>query len=263
MVGYRYNTTAVKSGDTIELSVYEKPVYRRFNIYKRPTASTLTNKSRRKDNIRRAKNTLIRKVLCNASTNTRFYTFTYANTMLDRSRAVTDVRNMAIRYRKITGKELKYVYTLERQKKRGIKEGNAGSWHVHMIVFDINYYRNEYWQAMFWRHGFVKLVRTNNPNHTARYIGKYITKESKDAEPGKRLYNSSHDLAVPISTHQPHTIAEWLQKASASGFLCRKVGEAEDKYNGTTIHYYRVEEVQKAKVSLRRPLAVPITSSGE
>jgi len=247
-VGYRYNTTAIKSGDTIEILQYERPVYRRYNVYKKANGSTLTSRrERRKDNIQRAKSTLVRKVLCNAGTNTRFYTFTYATTMLDRETAVRDVAKMAKRYRKITGRDMKYVYTLERQKKRGKKEGNAGTWHVHMIVFDIGYYRNEFWQQAFWKQGYVKLTRTNNANHTARYIGKYITKEAKEVQAGKRLYTSSHDLDVPVTTHNPQTIGEWIQKANDSGFLFRVTGQRSHKYEDTTITYYRVEPPIKQK----------------
>jgi len=54
------------------------------------------------------------------------------------------------------GYDMKYVYVLEHQSERGLKEGNEGCWHVHMVLFIDTFILKETLQKC-WKHGFVDI----------------------------------------------------------------------------------------------------------
>jgi hypothetical protein len=109
---------------------------------------------RRQDSKQRAKNTFENKVHANYPLTPTPYrapveiTGTYARTMLDRRTIKRDVakfvRGVQREYGQVT--PVRYTIVFERQKERGLKEGNAGTWHFHGVFYNLPYNS----RAMIW-----------------------------------------------------------------------------------------------------------------
>lgn len=100
------------------------------------------------------------------------------------------------------GFELRYLYVLERQKERGEKEGNEGSIHAHIIIFNDEYIPfeviNKHWDGVTDVHMLDGLRMENGKNKekitdAGAYICKYITKEA-NLEWGSRCFSCSKGL---------------------------------------------------------------------
>jgi hypothetical protein len=154
--GYFYDKKMVIAGRKITVKKYAHPIRRtRKGIQRKPRIRTgrivaLTTEQtykRRQDNQQRSKNNFENKVHTNYPLTPTPYrapveiTLTYARTMLDRRQAIKDwqdfTRSMQREYGNVA--VLLYVAVLERQKERGLKEGNEGTWHIHAIFFNLPY----------------------------------------------------------------------------------------------------------------------------
>lgn len=163
--------------------------------------------SKRLDNLKRARDMVAQIVYSNLTPHTKFLTLTTSETILDvpifQRKLQTFLQSMK-RY----GFPLKYIYVYERQTKRGLKEGNSGSLHVHMIVFNDEKIPMDILKRS-WKHGRVELkildgLRVKNDKvsselvrNPAAYVCKYITKESV-AEWNEKCFRCSKNLKRPV-----------------------------------------------------------------
>lgn len=131
----------VLSGAKIEKTSYSVPIMCDFEREHTPQRNAANAENgKRDDNLARARQTVRRIIWQNMTPHTKFLTLTCADICLDKKvfcrRLTTFFQSMNRQ-----GYKLKYLYVLERQLERGKKEGNAGTIHAHIVVFNDEKYR--------------------------------------------------------------------------------------------------------------------------
>ena len=199
-------------GDYLILKEYSIPYVlgqsKSDNCIKGFSDDNSANNPKRIDNLKRARDTVASYVYTNLTPYTKFLTLTTKDTVLDvpvfQRKLQTFLQAM-----KRKGYDLDYLYVYERQTKRGKKEGNSGSLHVHMIIFNDEYIDMDILKKC-WSHGRVELkilngLRCKNDKvskelirNPASYVCKYITKESV-AEWNEKVFRCSKGLKKPIT----------------------------------------------------------------
>ena len=128
----------VISGNTVEYFRYRRPIpVEKFSGTPDPFKQYYRNfdeTGKRQDNIFAARANLRRTIWANVTPYSKFVTLTYKDAVLDVDTVFYDLKQFFKRLNR-AGYKYPYLYVLERQKERGKKEGNAGSWHVHCIFF--------------------------------------------------------------------------------------------------------------------------------
>lgn len=191
------------SGHKIEYVSYSSPYrinYKReYDIIKNKE----NNNSKREDNLARARKKVRQIIWSNLTPKTKFLTLTTKDTCLDvkefRRHFTTFLQAMNRK-----GFDLRYLYVLERQKERGIKENNLGSIHAHCVIFNEEYIPLDILNKC-WSYGNTDIKILNGLrqkdsekiNDVASYVCKYITKDSV-AEWGQRTFNTSKNLYRPV-----------------------------------------------------------------
>jgi len=109
------------------------------------------------------------------SGNMKMLTLTFASTVRDVSIVLECVKAMCRRYQKRTGDSLRYIATMEWQKKRKCL-------HVHLLT-DAVYIENEVWAKDLWRVGFTSVSAISSKGspsaclNAVAYVLKYIEKD--------------------------------------------------------------------------------------
>lgn len=151
---------------------------------------------KRIDNIIRTRTNIIDTINCNLNSYTKFITFTFKDSVLDKQVALNHFSNFKKRFERVFGFKLKYLMVSERQKKRGLKENNLGSWHFHMVCFNsckLDFEKLKY----CWKVGSVDIKKIDSVYNIGRYIAKYITKDNVDCALNDRLIYTSVGLNKP------------------------------------------------------------------
>lgn len=207
-LGYK----AVICGNTLEFYHYEKPFYadykRQYEIQKKEVDDEA---EKRLDNLSRARKKVRQIVLSNLTPHTKILTLTYAKTQLEVSVFYKDFQSF-LQKMKRAGYKLKYIYVLERQKERGKKEGNIGSIHPHIIIFNDEIIPIQT-IIRCWGLGSVDIHMLNGLRYkkdevgkkgdgekirnAGAYMCKYLNKES-ELEFGSHCYKCSLGLKRPI-----------------------------------------------------------------
>lgn len=190
----------VQSGDVVESYIYSNAIKvgqeRQYDIVRR-TESNIDNSEeevKRRDNLLRARQQVRRLCWCNQGKHTKFITLTFKDTELDRSRVLRRYTTFVQAMRR-KGIDMKYLYVLEHQKERGEKEGNEGSWHIHVLLFFDDYIPMDILKQC-WPHGWVWINAIDDVRNLGAYVCKYITKENS-AEFGSRCFGTSQGLKRP------------------------------------------------------------------
>lgn len=201
----------VVSGNRVEFYNYSVPVRCQFVREKNVLKNYLSDNVKREDNLSRARQNVRRIIWSNLSLYTKFLTLTTAEACLDLSEFSHKMK-MFFQSMKRQGFELKYIYVIERQLERGKKEGNAGSLHAHIVVFNEEKIPLKVLKKA-WTHGRTELKILNGlrwdkdyrgyrkgdrVTDVGAYVCKYITKESS-LEFGSRTYRCSNGLIRPFS----------------------------------------------------------------
>lgn len=193
--------------NTILVKKYNYPYKlgkREHKVEKNPNRE---NFEKREDNLFRARTKVKNVINSNLSPHTKFLTLTTQNTVLDeklfRRKLTTFFQAM-----KRENYSLRYLYVLERQKERGKKEGNEGSFHAHIIIFNDEYIPyeiiNKHWKGNTDIHILDGLKYDDNEkiNSVADYVCKYITKENLN-DFNKHCYFTSNNLIKPLEFSLP------------------------------------------------------------
>lgn len=193
--GMQMRCKAVVSGDIVELYFYKVPITcgneRKHEIIKREDRE---DTGKRNDNLYRARKSIRQIIWSNQSKYTKFITLTYADTVLDIKKVRYDISKF-IKNMKNKGYNMKYLYVLENQRERGLKENNEGCLHVHMVLFIDKYIPKEDIDKS-WKKGFTKINVIENVVNLGAYVCKYITKDNLQ-EFGKRTFSCSLGLERP------------------------------------------------------------------
>lgn len=237
----RYHKKMTIAGRKITVRKYKKPLfqYRKgIKPLKKRTPSysgkimVLTTEQeykRRQDNLQRAKNRFENGVHANYPLNPRPYrapvevTLTYATAQLDRRQAVKDVQRFIREMQREYGKvePLTYHGVLERQKERGLKEGNAGSWHAHFVFYNLGYNLRCMIHTL-WGLGHTSITRKKYGYEAAKqaaYLSKYFVKDAGEVKKGEKLYFYSHHLLKPEEVIRPFYFQELATQFYNEGFV--------------------------------------------
>lgn len=200
---------AVISGNHVEFYKYSMPVLcefeKRENLLKVSDNEQGTG-DKRADNLARSRQSVRRIIWCNITPHTKFLTLTCEKTCTDLK---SFQRKLQTFFQAMTrkGYKLRYLYVLERQLKRGMKEGNAGSWHAHIVVFNDEKIPLDVLKIC-WKHGRAEIKILNGLrcgddekiNDVGAYVCKYITKEAS-LELGMQCYRCSNGLKRPLEVN--------------------------------------------------------------
>jgi len=192
----------VVSGNKVEFYEYAKPINVDFEREHAIERKYTDESKKRVDNLLRARKNVRQLVWCNVTAHSKFLTLTYRDTMLDIKKFRRDWQTFVQAMRR-KGYDLRFLYVVERQKKRGVKEGNDGTIHAHVIVFNDEFIPLKDVLAC-WKHGNVDLKMLNGLREqdgervrdAGAYICKYVTKDAV-VEWGQRCFNTSHNLKKP------------------------------------------------------------------
>jgi hypothetical protein len=145
----------------------------------------------------RTRNNIVNTIDANVNYFSKFITLTTKQTVLDRDVFINYFNNFKKQFSRIFGEKLLYIGVLERQRERGRKEGNEGSLHIHLVVFnskklDFNALKR------CWPVGSVDVKKIDTVANLGVYMAKYITKDSiKEFQ--KRLIFKSKGLKKPLT----------------------------------------------------------------
>lgn len=195
----------VISGNVIEYYRYLKPLNvepREHDIEK----NRETSEGKRDRNLYRARADLRRAIWCNQTKYTKFVTLTYKDTELDQDNLIYDYKQFI---KKLRRREfiVPYVYVTEHQKKRGIKEGNAGSLHIHSLLFTDEFISADIINTC-WGLGNTDIHSLKDVNNLGAYVCKYLTKEEFDLY-HKHSYHLSRGLKKPEVLTTDGYIGQW------------------------------------------------------
>lgn len=200
----------IVSGTKVEKLSYSVPIrcdFKREHTVKRGTKQ---EEGKREDNLNRARKSVRRIIWANKTPHTKFLTLTCADTCLEKKVFMRRFTSFC-QAMKRQGYPLSYLYVLERQKERGEKEGNEGTIHAHLVVFNDEYIPFEIINKC-WKWGGTDIhilneLRYDNGERVRDvgcYVSKYITKEA-NLEWGSRCYNCSVGLAraveIPVKAY--------------------------------------------------------------
>lgn len=228
-------TRVVVSGDTVEVFEYSNGI---------PVGDTRGHEVKRKgedesdgkrsDNLYRARQNIRRLVWCNITKQfTKMLTLTYAETILDAKAVKVDIQHFVQQMRRY-GYDMKYLYVLEHQTKRGKREGNAGCLHVHMFLFNDEKI-DLYDLNRAWKHGQTDIKVLRDIRNSGAYVCKYITKENF-AEYGSHCYGCSRGLKRPT---EERLYQEGFTDTLIPGTTTRHILDGvEVKYSSTIRHDY-------------------------
>lgn len=125
----------------------------------------------------------------------KFITLTTAETCLDRETFITWFNTFRVQFQRKFGYKLPYVGIMERQKKRGIKEDNLGSWHIHLAVF-IQQKLDLDLLISCWTRGNLNIEKVHSGD-IGLYMMKYLSKDNEDIEKNKKVLFKSLNLKEP------------------------------------------------------------------
>ena len=186
----------VQSGEVVEAYIYSNAIkvgHKREHEVGRRKKIDLDDEGleKRSDSMYRSRKEVRQIIWANQGKYTKFVTLTYKETELDEKRVKRDIQTFVQAMRR-KGIDMKYLGVLEHQTARGEKEGNEGSWHVHMVIFVEEFIPKEVIQKC-WPHGFVDINAIDDVRNLGAYVCKYITKEN-NVEFGKHVYFVSRGL---------------------------------------------------------------------
>ena len=185
----------VISGNTVEYFRYRRPIpVEKFNGTPDPFKQYYRNfddAGKRQDNIFAARANLRRTVWANVTPYSKFITLTYKDTVLDVDTVFYDLKQFFKRLKR-AGYNYPYLYVLERQKERGKKEGNDGSWHVHCIFFSDEFLPFDVLNNS-WPYGSTDIHKLRSIKNVGAYVCKYLVKDSL-IELHKKSYHVSRGL---------------------------------------------------------------------
>lgn len=145
---------------------------------------------------KRALDNLILTIDSNVNYYSKFMTLTFAETELDYKKAMKKFNQFRQNFKREFGENLKFSRIAERQKKRGEKENNLGSWHFHIIAYNnqkLSFKRLK----KIWAYGSVDIKKVDYNKNLALYFGKYFDKQKSDIALNDNLVSHSQGLNKP------------------------------------------------------------------
>lgn len=191
----RSNVRVIKSGQTLEVYLYEKDYFYNMGMLPRGLVEHDDIDIKRVDNIARAQRKIKRLVNANAFVfgyYPIFVTYTFADNVQDVVFANRIFKeHMRDLRRRIVGRKLRYVCVPETQKR--------GAIHYHVVFFDLPFIVGiKQIFASSWGHGWVQIKPVKHVRNIGAYVSKYFGKQwASDRKPKTKNYFSSVNLLQP------------------------------------------------------------------
>lgn len=221
-----YTKKTIICGNFIRHYIYEKPIFRGYTSNKlghdkKDALKSSVDQSQSHDteghvngdlktehqqqkrrhlfSIHRTRDNVFNTIQTNLTKFTKFITLTTRETILDRDEFLIHFNQFRIKFQKTFKQPLKYIGILERQKKRGKKENNLGSIHIHLIVFNDDYLPFKQIKQLWHHVGSIDIKKVKN-DELGQYMAKYLTKENSNDihESAKKMIFKSKNLKKPI-----------------------------------------------------------------
>lgn len=179
--GYNSISPSKKLDDTRKTLV--KPVEAKTSPLTGQNSSTdLPKQPKLKSNysISRSRDNLFNTIQTNLTQYSKLLTLTTRQTTLDRQTFLKYFKRFQTRFKTKFKIDLKYIGILERQKKRGQLENNAGSLHIHMIIFVDDYLPFQKLKEIWTDIGSLDIKKVQNKD-LAIYLAKYLTKDKTNS----------------------------------------------------------------------------------
>lgn len=188
-----YNTKTKVTGEITTTITYDRHILTGYERRHTPMRKPNRDKAN-EQNAKRAKKQVHDIVNTNWTKYTKMITMTYRETTLDYDTVAHDFKmfRKALQRR---GYDFPYLTIIEHQIKRGKKEGNAGSLHIHCLAFTDRYIPFETLKSVWTRLGSVQIEKLDKAENKGAYVAKYITKEA--LPPDKKSYRTSRNIKKP------------------------------------------------------------------
>lgn len=171
-----YQSKILTTNTIIQVYVYSNMIRNTYQIERENYQKALIG-LKDEASIRRAKTQLFNLIASNVTKYSKFMTLTTRQTTLDRNKFLTMFNQFRKNFKRNFGYNLKYVAVIERQKKRGIKENNLGSYHMHLIVFNESKLDFKYLKKSWSTYGSIDIKILREFTHIPVYLMKYLSKE--------------------------------------------------------------------------------------
>jgi hypothetical protein len=167
-----YYSKVVTTKSRVYVTEYSTPIYYNYPKTKRQleTYEKALEGTKETSSLQRARDTAKKMVEMNYTPFMKFVTLTYANAPAEREQVVKNFNLFAKRYKRQTGTQLKYLYTMEKGKR------NTKRWHIHAVLFHRAFIPVRDLRAI-WSHGNVKINAVDTAENIGLYLVKYITKD--------------------------------------------------------------------------------------
>lgn len=223
----------------VEVSTFDRPMYVAISEDERARLAMATLRGRehsldpdksarrspeesQKESLRRTRKQIKALTLLNADNSWRFLTLTYEGAGChDRRQIARDIQHMVERMEAHYRRDVRYICVYE-------YHHTGHGLHAHLLI-DAPYETNEAFRRMFWRRGFVKIIRLKKQSQDSslmavlKYLIKYISKDVKSDVSGLKRYSSSRNLKTePHKSYhkdpQGHVMAYLVGRLKATGF---------------------------------------------
>jgi len=195
-----YRCKVVTAGQKQQFFNYSQPQFKGYKVYRTDYTKDAEGE-KAESNLQRTRNALVLLIDANAGKYSKFITLTFAEAELDRKKAFDKFKQFTKDFKKVFGYQLRYVLVIEHQKKRGIKEGNAGSLHFHLVVFNESKLPFSHLKHIWGKYGSIDIKKVDSQHNLGVYMAKYLTKEEQQLN--KKGFTSSHNLQKPIIEYLP------------------------------------------------------------
>lgn len=195
-----YRCKVVTAGNKQQFFNYSQPQFKGYKVF-RTDYTKKADGVKSESNLQRTRNALVLLIDANAGQYSKFITLTFAEAELDRKKAFAKFKQFTKDFQKTFGYQLRYVLVIEHQKKRGIKEGNEGSLHFHLVVFNESKLPFSHLKHIWGKYGSIDIKKVDSTNNLGVYMAKYLTKEEQQLN--KKGFTSSHNLQKPVIEYLP------------------------------------------------------------
>lgn len=208
---------------------------------KRSEGRTMANDQ----NLKRAKRNVHDLVNTNLTEYTKMLTLTYAKTCLDLEELNRDFKVFMQNLKRIGFSNIPYLAVVEHQVKRGKREKNAGSLHMHVLLFTDLFIPFDVLKQAWGNRGSVDIQALEQVENVGAYVSKYITKEGQIAD--KKSYRTSRNIKKPTINKVTAGIEQVLADLSSKGFKTISNTYDYKLKNGNTQEYETVTNVFELK----------------
>lgn len=184
-----YKNKTITAGEHIRRIDVSTPILYDFTNSKQKF-SKATEGEKKDYSMRRTQDDLVMTIDANVNHWSKFITLTFANAVLNRDEGMRFFNAFQKFFLREFGMPLRYVGVTERQRQRGISEGNEGSWHFHLVVFNNQKLDFERLKKT-WPYGSVDIKRIDKTENLGKYLGKYLSKSNENGLNKKSVFKSS------------------------------------------------------------------------